>query len=79
VSDLYISTIGPPIFLQQKRHTDLGNIVIAHRKRNVGIGTITTLRRHNTENSKQIFPVLTEATQFPEKKYINGIFVASKY
>jgi hypothetical protein len=26
VSDLYISTIGPPILLQQKRWTDRGNI-----------------------------------------------------
>jgi hypothetical protein len=26
VSDLYINTIGPPIFLQQARQTDRGNI-----------------------------------------------------
>ncbi len=26
VSDLYIPTIGPPIFLQQNRQTDGGNI-----------------------------------------------------
>jgi hypothetical protein len=26
VSDLYIPTIGPPIFLQQNRQTDRGNI-----------------------------------------------------
>jgi hypothetical protein len=26
VSDLFISTIGPPIFLQQNRQTDRGNI-----------------------------------------------------
>jgi hypothetical protein len=26
VSDLYIPTIGPPIFLQQNRRTDLGII-----------------------------------------------------
>jgi hypothetical protein len=28
VSDLYIPTIGPPIFLQQNRQTDRGNICI---------------------------------------------------
>jgi hypothetical protein len=37
VSDLYILTIGPPIFLQQKRQTDRGNILIAHQNMNVGI------------------------------------------
>ncbi len=26
VSDLYIPTIGPPIFLEQNRQTDRGNI-----------------------------------------------------
>jgi hypothetical protein len=39
VSDLYIITIGPPIFLQQNRQTDRGNILIAHKNMNVGIGT----------------------------------------
>jgi len=40
VSDLCIPTIGPPIFLQQNRQTDRGNIYIAHRNMNVvGIGT----------------------------------------
>ncbi len=36
VSDLYISTIGPPIFLQR---TDRGNIQIAHRYMIVELGT----------------------------------------
>ncbi len=31
VSDLYIPTIGPPIFQQQNRQTDRGNILIADR------------------------------------------------
>ncbi len=35
-----ISTIGPPIFLQQNRPTDRVNIQIAHRNMNVGIGTV---------------------------------------
>ncbi len=37
VSDLCIPTIGPPIFLQQNRQTDRGNIhiYIAHRNMNV--------------------------------------------
>jgi hypothetical protein len=39
VSDLFIPRIGPHIFLQQKRHTDGGNIQIAHRHMNVEIGT----------------------------------------
>jgi hypothetical protein len=39
VSDLYIPTIGPHIFLQQNRQTDHGNIYIAHRNMNVEIGT----------------------------------------
>jgi hypothetical protein len=39
VSDLYIPMIGPPIFLQQNRQTDRGNILIPHRNMNVGIGT----------------------------------------
>ncbi len=38
VSDLYIPKIGPHIFLQQNRQTDLGNIQIAHRHMNVEIG-----------------------------------------
>jgi hypothetical protein len=40
VSDLYIPTIGPPIFLKQNRQTDPGIIKIAHRNMNVGIGTV---------------------------------------
>jgi hypothetical protein len=40
MSDLYIPTFGPPIFLQQNRQTDQGNIEIAHRNMDVGIGTI---------------------------------------
>jgi hypothetical protein len=32
VSDLYIPTFGPPIFLQQNRQTDLGNILIGSQK-----------------------------------------------
>jgi hypothetical protein len=39
VSDLYIPWIGPPIF-QQNRQTDGGNIYIAHRNMNVGIGAV---------------------------------------
>jgi hypothetical protein len=42
VRDLYIPTIGPPIFLQQNRQTDCGNILIAHRNMNVGIRTEAT-------------------------------------
>jgi hypothetical protein len=38
VSDLYIPLIGQPIFLQQNRQTDCGNI--AHRNINVGNGTV---------------------------------------
>ncbi len=38
VRDLYILTIGPHIFMQQNRQTDCGNIYIAHRNMNVGIG-----------------------------------------
>ncbi len=40
VSDLYIPRIGPPIFLQQNRQLDCGNISIAHRHMNVEIGTV---------------------------------------
>ncbi len=39
VSDLYIPTIGPPIFLQPSRQADFGNISIAHRYINVEIRT----------------------------------------
>jgi hypothetical protein len=42
VSDLYNSTIRPPIFLQQNRQTDRGNIYIAQRNMNVGTGTAAT-------------------------------------
>jgi hypothetical protein len=38
VSDLYTSTIGPPISLQNNRQTDRGNIQIANRNMNVGTG-----------------------------------------
>ncbi len=38
VRDLYISTVGPPILLQQYRQTDCGNKKIAHRYMIVGIG-----------------------------------------
>jgi hypothetical protein len=37
-SNLYSPTIGPPIFLQQNRQTDRGNIKIAHQNMNGGIG-----------------------------------------
>jgi hypothetical protein len=40
VSDIYIRTFGPPIFPQQNRQTDQGNIKIAHRNMNVGTGTV---------------------------------------
>jgi hypothetical protein len=43
-SDLYVHTIGPSVHLfscmQQKRQTDGGNIKIAHRNMNVGIGIV---------------------------------------
>jgi hypothetical protein len=40
VSDLYISTIGPPILLQRNRQTDcVVNIKIAHRYMILGLGT----------------------------------------
>jgi hypothetical protein len=42
VSDLYIPTIGPPIFLEHNRQTDRKNKKIAHRNKNVGIGTEAT-------------------------------------
>jgi hypothetical protein len=32
--------VGLPIFLQQNMQTGLGNIYIAHRNMNVGIGTV---------------------------------------
>ncbi len=38
VSDLYILTTAPPIWLQQNRWTDRGNIEIARRYMNVEIG-----------------------------------------
>ncbi len=38
VRDLYILTIGPPFFLQQNKQTDRGNIKVAHKNMNVGIG-----------------------------------------
>jgi hypothetical protein len=38
VSDLYIPKIGLPIWLQQNRQTDPGNICIAHRYMNVELG-----------------------------------------
>jgi hypothetical protein len=40
VSNQYIPTISPPIFLQQNRQTDCGNISIAQRNMNVGIKTV---------------------------------------
>ncbi len=39
VSDLYIPTFGPPIFIQQNKQTDQRNILISHRNMNVLIGT----------------------------------------
>ncbi len=38
VSDLFIPSIGLPIWLQQNRQTDPGNISIAHRYIHVEIG-----------------------------------------
>jgi hypothetical protein len=38
VSNLYISGIGLPIWLQQNRKTNSGNIKISHRYMNVEIG-----------------------------------------
>ncbi len=38
--DLHIPTFGQPIFLLQNRQTDHGNMKIAYRNMNVGIGTV---------------------------------------
>jgi hypothetical protein len=38
VSDLYMPTIDPPIFLQQNRQTDRRNIFNTNQNMNVGIG-----------------------------------------
>ncbi len=38
VSDLYIPGIGLPVWLQQNKQTDPGNINITHRYMNVEIG-----------------------------------------
>ncbi len=46
VSDLYIPTIGPPIFLQQNKQTDRGDMYIDHRNMNVGIGTLVAVQFH---------------------------------
>ncbi len=43
VSDLYIPTIGPPIFLQQNMKTHRGNIKITHRNWNIGIVSVAAL------------------------------------
>jgi hypothetical protein len=40
VSNLYIHTFSPPIFLQQNRQTNKRNIKIAQRNMNGGIGTV---------------------------------------
>ncbi len=44
VSDLYFPRIGPPIFLQQNRQTNRGNIEIAYKRMNVEIGAEATPR-----------------------------------
>jgi hypothetical protein len=41
VRDLDIQTIGLPIWLQQKRQSDPGNILIVHRYMNAEIGDRT--------------------------------------
>jgi hypothetical protein len=41
VSNLYIPRVGLPIWLQQNRQTDLGNIEIADRYMNVELGDVT--------------------------------------
>ncbi len=52
VSDLYIPTFGPPIFLQQNRQSDQRN-----RSQNVGIGTVA-VRSSFSGNICFVFSVL---------------------
>jgi hypothetical protein len=60
VKDLYISRICLPILLQGNMWTDPGNILLY------------ILNRSQTHELE----IGTEAVQFPEKEYINGIFLA---